>query len=70
MKSLIKFIHEALSKQVKSEEKIEGLSILDKVLNGEESENLIKDIVHPNGPTIYAFITDKVNDAIKVGYTD
>ena len=67
MKSISRFIQEARNKQ---EEKIEGLSILDKALNGEVSEDTIKDIIHPNGPTIYAFVTDKVKDAIKVGYTD
>ena len=71
MKSLLSYILESIGKSSKEkEEKIEGLSILDKALNGEISDDIIKDIMHPNGPTIYAFITDKVNDAIKVGYTD
>ena len=69
MRSILQLIREARGKKQK-EEKIEGLSILDKALNGEIAEDTIKDIIHPNGPTIYAFITDKVNDAIKVGYTD
>lgn len=69
MRSILQLIREARGKKQK-EEKIEGLSILDKALNGEIAEDTIKDIIHPNGPTIYAFVTDKVNDAIKVGYTD
>ncbi len=69
MKSILSFLLEARTKKEK-EEKQEGLSILDKALNGEVTEETIKDIIHPNGPTIYAFITDKVKDAIKVGYTD
>lgn len=51
---------------------IEGTSILDKILNNSESnvDNFVKEFIRPNGPTIYAFVTDKVKDAIKVGYTD
>ena len=61
------------AKNKKEEQKhIEGTSILDKILNNSESniDNFVKEFIRPNGPTIYAFVTDKVKDAIKVGYTD
>ena len=74
MLSLKNFIiNEAKSKK---EEKQEGMTILDNVLNNQENENkedikkFVEDFIRPNGPTIYAFVTDKVKDAIKIGYTD
>lgn len=71
MINIIKYLIES---QNKKEEKkhIEGTSILDKILNNSESnvDNFVKEFIRPNGPTIYAFVTDKVKDAIKVGYTD
>jgi len=83
MKSLLtyflKYITESRNKKTEQEqeEHIEGISILDKIAtvkDEEEQEQLVKDFADdfakPNGPTIYAFITDKVQDAIKVGYTD
>lgn len=75
MLSLKNFIiNEAKSK--KEEEKQEGMTILDNVLNNQENDNkedikkFVEDFIRPNGPTIYAFVTDKVKDAIKIGYTD
>lgn len=71
MINIIKYLMEAKNK--KEEQKhIEGTSILDKILNNSESniDNFVKEFIRPNGPTIYAFVTDKVKDAIKVGYTD
>lgn len=71
MINIIKYLIEAKNK--KEEQKhIEGTSILDKILNNSESnvDNFVKEFIRPNGPTIYAFVTDKVKDAIKVGYTD
>ena len=75
MISIIKYLME--SKTKKEEQKhIEGTSILDKILNNSDNssesnvDNFVKEFIRPNGPTIYAFVTDKVKDAIKVGYTD
>lgn len=71
MINIIKYLIEAKNK--KEEQKyIEGTSILDKILNNSESnvDSFVKEFIRPNGPTIYAFVTDKVKDAIKVGYTD
>ena len=71
MINIIKYLIESQNK--KEEQKhIEGTSILDKILNNSESnvDNFVKEFIRPNGPTIYAFVTDKVKDAIKVGYTD
>ena len=71
MINIIKYLIESRNK--KEEQKhIEGTSILDKILNNSESnvDNFVKEFIRPNGPTIYAFVTDKVKDAIKVGYTD
>ena len=83
MKSLLtyflKYITESRKQKTEQEqeEHIEGISILDKIAtvkDEEEQEQLVKDFADdfakPNGPTIYAFVTDKVKDAIKVGYTD
>ena len=71
MINIIKYLIESQNR--KEEQKhIEGTSILDKILNNSESnvDNFVKEFIRPNGPTIYAFVTDKVKDAIKVGYTD
>ena len=46
-----------------------GLSILDQYLNGDATTQDLK-FIKPNGPTIYAFVTNKVKDAVKIGYTD
>ena len=62
MINIIKYLIEAKNK--KEEQKhIEGTSILDKILNNLESnvDNFVKEFIRPNGPTIYAFVTDKVN---------
>ena len=65
--SLLTYIHESLEDKKKEEE----LSVLDKALNGDNEEiKEFEKLLRPNGPCIYAFITDKVNDAIKIGYTD
>ena len=65
--SILTYIHESLEDKKKEE----GLSILDKSLNGDNEEiKEFEKLLRPNGPCIYAFITDKVNDAIKIGYTD
>ena len=72
MKSINEFLNEG-RKRKEEEQHIEGVSILDKILNDEETtpvDEFVKEFIRPNGPTIYAFITDKVKDAIKVGYTD
>ena len=71
MLSITQFINEGRKKEEK-EKVIEGVSILDKIVNKESDnvEEFVKEFIRPNGPTIYAFVTDKVKDAIKVGYTD
>lgn len=71
MINIIKYLIESQNKK-KEQMHIEGTSILDKILNNSESnvDNFVKEFIRPNGPTIYAFVTDKVKDAIKVGYTD
>ena len=52
------------------------LSLTDRMLNSkskEEREVISNDftkIFRSNGPCIYAFVTNKVKDAIKIGYTD
>lgn len=76
VKSISSFLFESRNKKQKEEVK-EGISILDKIAQTNEEENkekmiesFVKDFVRPNGPCIYAFVTDKVQDAIKVGYTD
>lgn len=59
-------------KQVATEE---GVAMVDAMTTGSEAEakaaedNFNKVIYH-NGPTIYAFTTDKVDEPIKIGYTD
>ena len=69
-----RFITEARNKK-QEEEVAEGISILDQIIENEgkdkqQIDTFVKQFIHPNGPTIYAFITDKVDNAIKVGYTD
>ncbi len=65
--SILTYINEALEDKKKEEE----LSVLDKALNGDNEEiKEFEKLLRPNGPCIYAFITDKVNNAIKIGYTD
>ena len=65
--SILTYIHESLEDKKKEE----GLSVLDKALNGDiEDIKEFEKSLRPNGPCIYAFITDKVNNAIKIGYTD
>lgn len=72
MKSIIEFINEDRRKKQEQEIHIEGNSILDKIMNDKETniDEFVKEFVRPNGPTIYAFTTDKVDSAVKVGYTD
>lgn len=74
VKGISAFIKESRTKK-KAEEVAEGISILDQITNSAENEEetiseFVKDFIRPNGPCIYAFITDKVKDAVKVGYTD
>ena len=72
MRNIVKYILERLNKSKKEvQEKIETLSILDRVFNNKSDDNE-EDLsfIRPNGPCIYAFYTNKVQDAIKVGYTD
>ena len=70
--NITQFINEGRRKKQEQEIHIEGNSILDKIMNDKETniDEFVKEFVRPNGPTIYAFVTDKVKDAIKVGYTD
>ena len=71
MMSLIKFIAEAKRANKNTEQKEIGITILDQVLNGDfKNTDEFSKLIRPNGPTIYAFVTDKVKNAIKVGYTD
>lgn len=79
MKSFLEFITEARQKEV--QQKKEGICILDQInskdnISQEEIKDQIENLAKvdgafkPNGPVIYCFITDKVKDAIKIGYTD
>ena len=66
MKSLNVIINEA-----RKEAKNFGKTLLDGVLNGEiDDAKEFTTFIKPNGPVIYAFTTNKVKDAIKIGYTD
>ena len=57
--------------EAKKEEKAIGKTLLDGVLNGEINDvREFTSFIKPNGPVIYAFTTNKVKDAIKIGYTD
>lgn len=47
----------------------QGMSIIDQYINGDADIKTL-DFIKPNGPTIYAFTTNKVRNAIKIGYTD
>lgn len=72
---LSEYILERLNKK-KEEQHIEGMSILDAAMNvnnDKKEDELIEKlnkVIKNNGPTIYAFVVDKVKNAIKVGYTD
>lgn len=73
--SLLEYILERLNKK-EEEQHIEGMSILDAAMNAnndKKEDELIEKlnkVIKNNGPTIYAFVVDKVKNAIKVGYTD
>ena len=73
--SLLEYILERLNKK-EEEQHIEGMSILDAAMNvnnDKKEDELIEKlnkVIKNNGPTIYAFVVDKVKNAIKVGYTD
>lgn len=70
MKNLYELITEArIKKETPKTPEAKGLSILDQYLKGELFQQDLK-FIKPNGPTIYAFVTNKVKDAIKIGYTD
>ena len=70
MKNLYELITEArIKRETPKTPEAKGLSILDQYLNGDVSAQDLK-FIKPNGPTIYAFVTNKVKDAIKIGYTD
>lgn len=72
---LLEYILERLNKK-EEEQHIEGMSILDTVMNvnnykkEDELIEKLNKVIKNNGPTIYAFVVDKVKNAIKVGYTD
>ena len=66
MKSLLQYLIESKGKPKKPKE---VLSFLDNILNGKETESL-DGYFESNGPRIYAFVTDKVKDAVKIGFTD
>lgn len=75
MMPLLEYILERLNKK-EEEQHIEGMSILDAAMNvnnDKKEDELIEKlnkVIKNNGPTIYAFVVDKVKNAIKVGYTD
>lgn len=70
MKNLYELITEArVKRETPKTPEAKGLSILDQYLKGDLSQQDLK-FIKPNGPTIYAFVTNKVKDAIKIGYTD
>lgn len=79
MLSFLEFITEGRGRKrdkQKQDEYSEGIGILDQISNEKEDtretliNQFVNEFVKPNGPCIYAFKTDKVKDAIKVGYTD
>lgn len=77
MQSLKSFITEAGKSDKEKKKHTEGISLLQRVFDQQNSKNKeteeiksFSDIIRSNGPTIYAFITNKVKDAIKIGYTD
>ena len=69
MKNFTQYLTEAKNR---NKEYVEVLTQLDKALRGQQSEidTAVSEFIKPNGPTIYAFVTNKVKDAIKIGYTD
>lgn len=70
MRNLYELITEArIKRETPKTPEAKGLSILDQYLKGDLSQQDLK-FIKPNGPTIYAFVTNKVKDAIKIGYTD
>lgn len=72
MLGIVQYLMEAKKKINVDEDKKQGISLLDDMLN-HQSDITISDfakIFVPNGPMIYAFITPKVKDAIKIGFTD
>ncbi len=77
MQSLKSFILEAKQSTKDKKKHTEGISLLQRVFDQQNSKNQeteeiksFSDIIRPNGPTIYAFTTNKIKDAIKIGYTD
>ena len=69
MKNLTQYLVEAKNR---NKEYTKVLTQLDKALMGQQSDidTAVSEFIKPNGPTIYAFVTNKVKDAIKIGYTD
>jgi len=78
MPTITEYITEARKKVKDTVAKVKEvtLSLTDRMLNSknkEEREVISNDfakILRSNGPCIYAFVTNKVKDAIKIGYTD
>ena len=69
MKNFTQYLIEAKNR---NKEYTKVLTQLDKALMGQQSDidTAVSEFIKPNGPTIYAFVTNKVKDAIKIGYTD
>ena len=69
MKNFTQYLVEAKNR---NKEYTQVLTQLDKALMGQQSDidAAVSEFIKPNGPTIYAFVTNKVKDAIKIGYTD
>lgn len=69
MKNFTQYLIEAKDR---NKEYAKVLTQLDKALMGQQSDidAAVSEFIKPNGPTIYAFVTNKVKDAIKIGYTD
>lgn len=69
MKNFTQYLLEAKNR---NKEYTKVLTQLDKALMGQQSDidTAVSEFIKPNGPTIYAFVTNKVKDAIKIGYTD
>ena len=72
MISIRQYLTEGRRPKQEAQKVIEGTSILDKIMNNEQDnvKEFVQEFIRPNGPTIYAFTTDKVDSAVKVGYTD
>ena len=69
MKDFTQYLVEAKNR---NKEYTKVLTQLDKALMGQQSDidAAVSEFIKPNGPTIYALVTNKDKDAIKNGYKE